>query len=184
MKMYPVCEYGPAPSIIDLPVSDQYYVVMEKMTWEASVATCAAHGDHLVAITSEGEATEVKNVLEHNFDNAFNEKFWIGLHMPDPNTPVNAAEAWKWTDASPVRGFTDWDVEQPGDHTFDELCGAIGWGRMKWHDASCNLKMYPVCEVGVGSVAPTPVTVVDEVDWIMPAMRPMATTNTPNTPYF
>lgn len=129
---------------IELPLSPNYYVIKEKMDWSSASDSCQANGDHLVDIESEGEAIDVNNVLEHNFDNAFNEKFWMGLSNPNG--------LWTWENTHEI-SYNNWDVAQPSGHESSD-CGAIGWGNMKWHDAGCQLKMWPVCEVGPHSVAP------------------------------
>jgi hypothetical protein len=132
MKMWAICEIG----------KPDHYVIKEKFTWHESVAACEANGDHLTSVTSPAEHSNVKHVLKEAFPNAESEKFWIGL-----NNPIGA-EQWKWTDNQPF-SYNNWDVNQPGDQSFDEDCGAYGWGNLKWHDAGCQMKMYPVCEYGM-----------------------------------
>merc|ERR1711990_685745 len=139
------------------------------MDWASAVDACTFNGDHLVHIESDGENIDVNNVLEHNFDNAFNEKFWIGLSNPNG--------LWTWENNQEL-SYKNWDVNQPGPQANGEDCGSIGWGNMKWHDAPCSLKMWPVCEVGPGSVAPPIIDPPEPVEMIMPAPRPMEFMNT------
>ncbi len=73
--------------------------------------------------------------------------YWIGL------TDEETENYWKWSDGSPLTGYTNWMSGQPNDYK-EQDCAAIRKGSFKngdfdgeWHDDACSTERGFICEM-------------------------------------
>jgi hypothetical protein len=120
-----------------------YFVLTTNLTFDGAVAACAAHGSHIVSLSSAIEQTTVATLLP-------NHERWIGLRRPN-GAPISDA-TYAWTTGEP-RGFANWSRaknEPDGQCANTCLPNAANCARMlddgTWADDNCVGSHPVICE--------------------------------------
>ncbi|KAL9970547.1 hypothetical protein ACROYT_G022945 [Oculina patagonica] len=95
-------------------------------SWVGADTHCKSESAQLVKIESADENEFIRqNFLPSGGD------YWIGL------TDAQTEGVWKWSDGSPLTGYTHWDSNEPTGVNW-ENCGGIRNTGAHWFDRSCT----------------------------------------------
>lgn len=137
-----------AASKLSIPSSAKYYnghaykVYEDSCTWKEAKKKCEKKGGHLATITSKGENSFVRKLVEKTDVTTC----WLGA------TDEKKEGTWKWVTGEKFK-YKGWAEGEPNDEygSEDYLC-LYSILDYEWNDASGDTSGYYVCEWEIGKV--------------------------------